>query len=591
MKLEDVTLEKLLIALILLLGAALRLLNLGQAPLSDGEATWALQALNIIRSMRGEVGVQPGLVTLTAAGFFLFGSSNFLARLLPAIAGIGLILTPVFFKQALGRPVVLVLMLGLAIDPGLVAQSRLAGSPMPALGFTALALGLAYQGRAILAGLAGGLALLSGPAVLQGALPLALAWGLLRLLERAGISTASTQKPGESTAVWLSRDGLNKAVITAAIVVALLGSLFFVVPQGLSGWAGGLSEYLRGWLQPSGIPALRLAAALVFYQPLALIFGVIGAARGWLQGKRVAQFLSLWLLCSFFLALIYPARQVGDMVWTLAALWALAALELVQALSTEASPRPVALGQALAILLLIGLFWLNLAGTATLFADLQTSLIRLAVLVGLLALGGILTILVSLGWSWDVARTGLVGGVCAGLGLYGISMLWSASQARFAGQYELWQPVPLTVNADLLTRTLQDLSEWNQGLTDSLDVTLAIDAPSLRWVLRNSSALTLLPEYQLDGMQGAPSVVIARLTEVAPSLAQAYRGQDFAWWESPAWEGALPPDFLRWVTTHQAPLRQEQVVLWARSDLFPDGELTLPVQAQPELVAPDDVGE
>jgi hypothetical protein len=31
----------------------------------------------------------------------------------------------------------------------------------------------------------------------------------------------------------------------------------------------------------------------------------------------------------------------------------------------------------------------------------------------------------------------------------------------------------------------------------------------------------------------------------------------------------LPPDFLRWVTSHQAPLRIEQVIVWARSDLFP----------------------
>ena len=49
MKWDQVTFERLLVALILLLAVGVRLFNLGLAPLSDGEASWALQSLSIAR--------------------------------------------------------------------------------------------------------------------------------------------------------------------------------------------------------------------------------------------------------------------------------------------------------------------------------------------------------------------------------------------------------------------------------------------------------------------------------------------------------------------------------------------------------------
>ncbi len=588
MKWEDVTVEKVLIILILLLGAALRLVNLGQAPLSDSEAVLALQSLDLARGQAGEIGATVGAVVLTGLGFFLFGSSNFLARLLSASAGCLLVLAPVFFRHKLGRAAALLLMLGLAIDPGMVAMSRQVDSPMPALGFAALALGLAYQRRTLLAGIFAGLALLSGPAILVGALPFGLAWGLLQLLERPVAMVASPDSTASTAGRQLTDTGLRTLAIAAGVTVIVLGTLFFTVPESLSAWGALLPTYLRGWTEISRLPALRMAAALPVYHPLALIFGSIGAARGWLRRKRLERFLGLWFLLAFLLALIYPARQMGDLVWALTALWALAAIELGDILWVEAPPRSIALVQSLAIVLLLAMFWMNLTSTAQLLNDLQGWLMRLAMLAGLRVLGGVLTVLVAMGWSWNVARQGLVWGTCVGLGIYGVSVLASASQVRVPGQYELWQPVPRTANADLILLTMQNLSEWNQGLTKTLDVTLAVDAPSLQWLLRDYGALTLLPERQWGGIQGAPAVVIARLMDSTPKLTEAYRGQDFAWWESPAWQGALPPDFTRWLTTHQAPLWQDSVVLWARNDLFPDGELSSPILPEWQIIEPDE---
>jgi hypothetical protein len=53
-------------------------------------------------------------------------------------------------------------------------------------------------------------------------------------------------------------------------------------------------------------------------------------------------------------------------------------------------------------------------------------------------------------------------------------------------------------------------------------------------------------------------------------LASAYRGQDFAWRQTPLWNSALPQDWIRWVSLREMPKSGETIILWARDDLFLD---------------------
>jgi hypothetical protein len=75
----------------------------------------------------------------------------------------------------------------------------------------------------------------------------------------------------------------------------------------------------------------------------------------------------------------------------------------------------------------------------------------------------------------------------------------------------------------------------------------------------------------LDGIYFPPVVISQQFEE--PRLDENYRGTDFLWQEAPAWQGGLPENFLNWLIFREAPTMQEKVVLWARSDLFPDGSL------------------
>ena len=585
MNMNRIRVEHALYVLAFALALTVRFLNLGAVPLSDVEANWALQALHasLGNSLGSQLvlGSQPAYVFLTGLSFSLLGSSNFLARFWPALVGSMLVLAPLFFRPLLGRRAALILAFGLALDPGMVAVSRLVGGPILAIGFGIWALGLAYDQRPLLAGIFAGLALLSGPAILQGLLGLFLAWLVIRLLAGADLIAPLVEPEDRVEDVPGWRNPLRVGISSMVVTTLIVGTVFFRLPQGLGAWMGTLPDYLTGWVSASGIPSLRLLAALAVYQPLALIFGIVGAVRVWVTagwdypGYSLAKRMGIWWVVALGLALLYPARQVADLAWVLLPIWTLAAIEFAYLFSLPHEQWYTSASQAALVFILLVLMWLNLAGFNQINLDFQATALRLGILIGVIVLGALTTVLVGLGWSWNIARLGLVWGLTAALGVYTLGGMWGVSQLhaneRQVIRQELWDPTPLTGEADLLLKTLEDLSEWNTGLRTSIDVTVAVDAPSLRWALRNFRHVQFVGEGQVLQGGDTPSVIITRKSQETPNLTASYRGQDFGWWKVPAWTGALPPDFPRWLAFRQSPVESEQLILWARGDLFPGG--------------------
>ena len=189
MKRQTLTIEHCLYLLAFLLALGVRLLRLGAAPLSEVEAGWALQALGLSRGETILLGTQPLYILFTSLFFALLGSGNGLARLFPALAGSALVFVPLLWSRSFRRfrVAALIAAFGLALDPGLVAASRLAGGPVPAVTFVLLALGFALCQSAAWTGVFGGLALLTGVPVVPGLLGLALTWGAAEWLKSLGV--------------------------------------------------------------------------------------------------------------------------------------------------------------------------------------------------------------------------------------------------------------------------------------------------------------------------------------------------------------------------------------------------------------------
>jgi hypothetical protein len=585
MNLRRISFEHILYLSALALGIFVRLANLGRAPLSDFEASWALQAWQVVQNaaQATALGPNPAYIFITALLFNVFGSSESLARLAPALAGSLLVILPWFFRRQLGRNAAVVLAFGLALDPGLVSQSRLAGSGMLAFTTLLFALAMLFQRQWTAFGVLAALALLSGPAAIFGIVLLALT--ALVVFALPGTLDLRKELFPLPDAASVRRAGL--AFAGAAL---LAGTFLFLQPSGLSAWFNAIPAYLSGWTADAPQPAIKLIFLLVTYQPLACVFGLIGLGRSLYNRQGRGVLLGVWLLIATLLVLIYPARQSGDLVWLLLPLWVLAAGELGEGLTLRDEPSGIAYTQAAVILVLIGLFWLNLAGMANSLLDTQASYLRLAVMSGVFILGGLTTVLVGMGWSKNLARWGATMGLVAGLGIYTLAGLSSAALLRSDERWSAWAPVAGPGDAGLFMQTIEQLAVWRSGNRQSLDVLVAVDSPALRWLLRD------YPQVQFAGVAAASvenpaSVVITRQSEDAPSLASSYRGQDFVWWSYSEWQANAPPDVLRWLAYRTQPWWHEKIILWARADLFPgeasqSTELIVPEEFQDEQLAP-----
>ena len=568
-----------LFALAVFLAFALRFLNLGNHPLSDEEARWAMQAFDLAKGNHPEIGPQPAYVLLTAFIFYIFQASNFAARVLPALAGATLVFAPFFFRDRLGTKASLVLSFALALEPGLLALSRQAGSPIIAVSTLAFAWSFWRVGRLRLAGIMAGLALLSGPALWSGVIAMALTYFIARNILPATDDAYSLSEHQP----LLDRTQLTTMGLFAVGTYLAVGSLFLAAPGGLSAGLASLPAYLGGWMPTvDGAPGLHLLIALPVYQFMALILAVIALVRGFRQQDRLIMALGAWFVVALALALIYPSRQVGDLAWALIPLWTLASLEFSRYLDPIREGVWETIGMtALTVAILIFTLFnfltvaispLDMAAVGRTFGaiELTNGQIYVGVVIGSLLLLAASAALVAYGWSQDVAFQGVTWGILIALVYYTLSASMGAANLRTYRTVDLWSPGPQTVQADALTRQMSELSLWDVGVPQRLDVFVAgVESPALRWALRDwevtySAAPTLT---------GDPSFVIASDQLEAPTLASGYRGQEFTWRGYPAWESV---NWLRWAILQDVTKAPEKIILWTRTSIFIDAKSSQP---------------
>ena len=565
---RQIKVEHLFYFLVFGIAFGFRLLRVGDGALSDFEAGWAVESWKAVQGYPYQIVGNPGYFSLTSFIFYLFGSTNGLARFWPALAGSLFVLSPLGLRPILGPRPALIMAFGLALDPGMVAVSHLAGGPMLAIGSCILMMVFLVSGKPIMTGIMGGLALISGTGIWVGLVGLLITVGLARI---AGVHPVIRLKPGtdgnEPPPSW-SKEQTQLVLVIGAATGLLTATLFFRFPAGLGAWGNSITQYLNGWIKPSGTPVMQPIIAVLIYQPLVIFTATIASVRGWRNTNNVVRWLSIWAVTSLVLTLVYPGRQVYDSAWALVPLWALAALELSHYLKIPEYPI-VALGQAGIVTFLLILFWLismnPIPGNFSwaVLSSLPILIIMTAALVGL-------------GWSWNTSRSGFIWGIGLTFGLYSFAAMVGVSQLRPNNPKEIWYPPTGVGQNKLFSDTLHELALINNGRDDWIDIVSELDRPSLQWELRNFSDVryvaTIGPEVMASIIL-TPANSEGDSTETdGPLLSQSmgYRGQDFTWSIKPGWPGALPSKWWEWVTMRQAPIEQERIILWARSDLFPE---------------------
>jgi hypothetical protein len=547
-----------------LVALGFRLIQLGANPLTDSEAQFALQAFRIAQGENPLLGPQPAYILFTSVLFLVTEATNFTARFVPALAGSALAFAPYYFRDRLKPLPALILAFLFAFDPGLVALSRQANGTILALTFLLFAWGMWRNGRAISAGIFAGLALLSGPSVWSGLLML----GLTSLLLR-GTRNATGQN---------TQNDLRGALIALVTTVILGGTLFLTTPNGLSALFNSIPAYLQGWTSPSVFNPGRVLFTLLAYEPLGIFLAIFALIRGFRLGSRRVIRLSVWLVISLLIALLF--RQTTELVWVVIPLLILAAQELSRAFDIYPEERVEIGVVAGAVMILLIYIWFNIAGiglnpyeqfTITplpLFGRLVNLPFgaRYVVLSGALLILVVCISLVAFGWSPRTARLGMTWSFSLFLGVYALAAAWGASGTRTPNGVELWTPDQPPVQDDLLLASIRDVSLFSRGDIESQPVTvMGVNSPALEWVLRDHDVEVV---SVLDPLNAPPIVITPLMNELG--LPSAYRGQDFTWRQPLVWENVQGRDWFRWLVYRQLPRETETIILWARDDLFPD---------------------
>jgi hypothetical protein len=279
--------------------------------------------------------------------------------------------------------------------------------------------------------------------------------------------------------------------------------------------------------------------------------------------------LGIWLAVALVLALAYPSRQVADLAWVLIPLLALAALEVSNYLIPIQDGNWETLGMAGFTIAILTFAAMNFSSIALFSMDQVALQLRWGILIGSIVLLGLSVLMVAYGWSVSVAVQGSVWGILVVFSVYTLSTALAAGGFRTYRTVELWSIGPYTKQAETLSSQMNDLSRGKTGVNASLAVTIAgVDSPSLRWALRDWPVTVTSGQVTPD----IQSMIIGSNQVSWPDIESIYRGQEFTWRTYPAWNQALPTDWLRWIILHEFPQGDEKIILWAGSDVFIDSQ-------------------
>ncbi|MSP14358.1 MAG: hypothetical protein EXR62_15575 [Chloroflexi bacterium] len=286
----DVTVETWSYLVLLLIGAGLRFFLLGAEPLNNREASLAWEALHFYRAQPADILSQSPLMFFsTALSFIFFGANDVAVRTLAALASSLLVMSPGLLRPWLGRLNALVAGALLAISPIFVHGGRQADAiALTALGsMILLAAALRYARQShistvYVAAIALALMLSAG----TGALATLVLWAIF--LVGVGL-LAQQDSPLGMMGQSVQRTLGNRSYLGRGLLILL--AAFLVLSTGfLSNVQGVQASFnsLTAWSTTNNAP---IPSLLVIYEPMILVFAVVGAVYSLRAASTLASHL------------------------------------------------------------------------------------------------------------------------------------------------------------------------------------------------------------------------------------------------------------------------------------------------------------
>ncbi|MDW7754157.1 MAG: hypothetical protein SCH68_03205 [Brevefilum sp.] len=556
--------HKLLLSGAYITAIALRLVRLGALPLTDMEASIALQALAVGQKTDTIFSGHMTYVGLTGLDFFLFHAGNFLARFWPALIGALIVFIPFLFRNYIGTLPASILSFILALSPEMVGLSRLIGSPMIAFVLLLLALGLINQKKPILSGVSFALALMGGSGFWTGIVLI----GLSLLTAKLVLQIPFEGFFGE---FFKYKEDRVKFLIAFGLTLLLVAMGFSLAPEGLSGVFSGAVDFVRGFGMPYTKPFVLKPLVLAAYSLPAVIFGLWGGIRGFVKRSKLDIILLITALASFIYLLLYPNASPADIIWVTLPLWTLSARVIAAVWRWPEENKFVMVITSVMVVVVFAFTLLAMRSLVSPSINTEARLTTFIALAGGLVLMIALVLLVTYGWSEDVALPGLLMGLSAVVLLGMLSLTVRTTSISLETTHELWHPRESSLSTQWLKVSLDRVLEWNKRTTMPVEIAVAdFDTPGMRWVLRDYENVAFVP-YVPPSSQ--PGILISD-TLTQPEISNSYRGQDLVWSQTPDWQGMTPFQYLSWFMTREVPETAKEIIFWVRTDLMPDEQFS-----------------
>lgn len=341
-----------LLAIVTLL---VRVVQLGDPPLNVEEGRRALEAWTLLREARVAYEGAPILTNLTSLVFTLFSDGDLQARLVPALAGSALVLTPLLLRPLIGGWWSLLAALSLAASTTLLTASRSVSPAAPAMLCLAVAtmsawrFGASHEPRWLIATFVA--------AFVGVGLDSSFVVGL------GGAALAYAIAEGEifgKVAWWAPVAAYGRRALAIGVGVAvLLDTRFLMNPNGIQ---AGLIDPLWRWTgeiaRGAGLTAPLLVGMLDGGIIILALIGLLDYARH----PRAIRFLGTWLLVSLTLASLMrmpDVRYISHPVLPAALLAGFGLLRLGRWIVEAGGARTTVLGLAALIPIVTASFQIN----------------------------------------------------------------------------------------------------------------------------------------------------------------------------------------------------------------------------------------
>ncbi|HCS40587.1 MAG TPA: hypothetical protein DIW44_13510 [Anaerolineaceae bacterium] len=553
----------LILVIALLLAAAIRFVNLGSTNLTDHEATLALQSLSSAKGQDGIIGGQPGYIGLTSLLFMVFEGSDFFARFWPALFGVTLVIVPGLFRKQLGDLASLLLAFIIVFEPGLVALSRSADGTMITITSLFLAMGFLVNRKVVPAGLFFGLACIGSENFWPLAFAIGVSWLLVYLIDNDKNKSMGIDSLKLDKSRWLV------FVIAALISILLVSSQYLIHPNGISGIGSGITDYFAKWQTKSEMGQGQFLLILFVTQFPALLLGIWGLVKGLKEKSSWSRLLGLWWVIGLLLSVIIPFQETILIAMVNLPLYILTAMQvarLFEGLSVHS--KFVLIAETVVTISLFLFSILNFLNMIN-FPPGDTITMRNRILGTFLPLALWIAFTVLLAWGWDSvsSKSGVVIGLGLLLGVLLVGNGWKAAGFGSYPQNELLTNTGYIVGQKDLLKTIEDVSLWNTGQTNSIDVQLVgVNSQSVTWAFRDFENTTRAEAFPVSD---SPSIVISGVDAVIQTQS-LYRGQMVVWSLQPALTQTQWQDWVKWFFNRQHPQKKTNILLWVRNDLFKD---------------------